>query len=139
MSTETNKQTVRKMFECQDKGDLAGERALHAPDFVAHMAGNDHAMNAEEFQGMEQVFFTSFANGRHIIESQVAEGDLVVTYGHWSAVHVGAFNGVPASQKPVKIEAVTINRFVNGKIVEHRAVVDIMTLMTQIGAIAAAA
>lgn len=139
MSTESNKQAVRKMFECQDKGDLAGERALHARDFVAYMAGNDRAMNEEEFQGMEQMFFTSFTNGRHIIDSQVAEGDLVMSYGSWSALHVKDFNGIPASHKPVKIESVTINRFVDGKIVEHRALVDIMTLMMQIGAVPQAA
>lgn len=139
MSTEANKQTVRKMFECQDKGDLAGERALHGPDFVAYMAGNDEAMNEETFQGMEQVFFTAFAQGRHIIKTQVAEGDLVMTYGRWSAVHIGAFNGIPASNKPVEIEFVTFNRFVNGKIVEHRALVDNMTLMAQVGAIPSAA
>lgn len=139
MRTETNKQTVRQFFENMDKGDGGNWQALLAPDFVAHFAGNDHAMTAQEFAGTARMFATSFANGRHIIESQVAEGDIVETRLIWTALHVADFNGIPASHKPVKIAAVSLDRFVNGKIGEHRALVDVMSLMTQIGAIPLAA
>ncbi len=139
MSTETNKQTVRKMFESMDKGASSTWHALLAPSFTAQLSGNEHAMNAEQFKGMERMFSTSFANGRHIIENQVAEGDCVETRLVWTALHVADFNGIPASGKPVKIAAVTFDRLANGQIVEHRAVVDVMSLMTQIGAIPAAA
>jgi steroid delta-isomerase-like uncharacterized protein len=139
MSTETNKQIVRKLFENMDKGDSGTWQALLAPDFAAHVAGNDRAMTAQEFAGMAGMFATSFANGRHIIESQVAEGDRVETRLIWTALHVAQFNGVPASHKPVRIAAVSLDRFVDGKIAEHRALVDVMSLMTQIGAIPLAA
>lgn len=139
MSSETNKQTARKMFESMDKCDRATWHVLLAPDFVAHLAGNEHPMNAEQFKGLERMFATSFANGRHIIQSQVAEGDCVETRMIWTALHIGDFNGIPASHKPVSIAEVALDRFVNGKIVEHRAVVDVMSLMTQIGAVPAAA
>lgn len=135
MSTETNKQIVLKMYEYQDKGDMKGERTLFAPDFVARMGGSEQAMDADQFGAMETTFVTSFANGRHVISSQVAEGDTVVTIGSWSALHVGDFNGIPASQKPVKIEFWSTDRLRDGKIVEHVALVDVMSLMVQIGAI----
>ncbi len=57
----------------------------------------------------------------------------------WTALHVGDFNGIRASQRPARLEAVTFDRFVGGKITEHRAVVDVMSLMMQIGAIPAVA
>lgn len=137
MSTDTNKQTARKFFESVDSGDASASQALLAPNFVARVAGNEHAMNAEEFLAMGRAFTTSFAKSRHIIESQVAEGDCVETRLVWTGVHVGDFNGIPASQKPVKIEAVSRDRFVDGKIAEHRALIDAMALMIQIGAIPA--
>jgi steroid delta-isomerase-like uncharacterized protein len=137
MSTDTNKQTARKFFESVDNGDASASQALLTADFVAHVAGNEHAMNAQEFLAMGRAFTTSFANSRHIIESQVAEGDCVETRLVWTGVHVGDFNGIPASQKPVKIEAVSRDRFVGGKIAEHRALIDAMALMIQIGAIPA--
>lgn len=139
MTLETNKQTLRKMFDSMDKGDGAAWHPLLAPGFVARMAGNDQPMTAEQFKGMERAFATSFANGRHIIESQVAEGDCVETRLVWTALHVGDFNGIPASQKPVRIEAVSFDRFKDGRIAEHRALVDVMSLMMQIGAVPAEA
>lgn len=139
MSTEANKQTVRRMFESMDKGDGSTWHPLLAPNFTAQFAGNGDAMNAEQFKGMERMFAASFANCRHIIESQVAEGDCVETRLLWTALHVADFNGIPASRKPVKIAGVTFDRFDSGKIAEHRAVVDVMSLMSQIGAIPAAA
>ena len=139
MTIEANKKTVRKMFESMDKRDGAAWHALLAPGFTAQMVGNDHTMSAEEFKGMEQAFATSFANGRHIIESQVAEGDCVETRLVWTALHVGDFNGIPASRRPVRIGAVSFDRLANGKILEHRALVDVMSLMVQIGAIPVAA
>ena len=139
MSTEANKLTARRMFESVDRGDYDTSHAQLTPDFAAHMAGNDHAMNSDEFEGMARMFTTSFANSRHIIESQLAEGDWVVTRLTWTGLHVGDFNGIPASRRPVRIEAVAHDRFVNGKIAEHRTIIDVMGLMTQIGALPAAA
>ena len=139
MSTEANKWTARKMFESVDKGDYDTSRAQLTPDFVAHMAGNERAMNADEFEGMARMFTASFANSRHIIESQLAEDDWVVTRLIWTGLHVGDFSGIPASQKPVRIDAVAHDRFVNGRIAEHRTIIDVMGLMTQIGALPAAA
>jgi steroid delta-isomerase-like uncharacterized protein len=139
MSTETNKWTARAFLESFDKGDFDAWRAARAPDMVAHLNGGDPAMSAEEFEGMARMFAEAFANGRHIIQGQVAEGDWVATRLTWTAVHVGTFNGIPASQRPVRIDGGAYDRFVDGKIAEHRAHFDVMALMTQIGAIPAAA
>jgi predicted ester cyclase len=138
MSTETQKKTVRNFFAAQDEGEHDAVRALLAPGFVAHLAGNE-PMDAAAFEGMERMFAASFSNGRHIIESQLAEGDWVATRLVWTALHTGDFNGIPASHKPVRMAAIAHDRIVDGKIVEHRAIVDVMTLMVQIGAIPAAA
>jgi ketosteroid isomerase-like protein len=54
MSTDTNKQTAREFFESVDKGDASASQALLTPDFTAHVAGNEHAMNAQEFLAMGQ-------------------------------------------------------------------------------------
>ncbi len=138
MSTEINKKTVRNFFDAQDRGEHDAVRALLAPGFVAHLAGNE-PMDAAAFEALERMFAASFSNGRHMIESQLGEGDLVATRLVWTALHTGGFNGIPASHKAVRIEAICHDRIVDGKIVEHRTIVDVMTLMVQIGAIPAAA
>lgn len=49
------------------------------------------------------------------------------------------FNGIPPSNKPVKIQAITNHRISNGKITEHIAMFDAISLMQQIGAMPMAA
>jgi steroid delta-isomerase-like uncharacterized protein len=138
MSTEINKQKARAFFDHADRGDMAAWRAALAPDAVAQVNG-DPEMSVEQFEGMASVFFKAFSNGRHIIESQMADGDWVATRMFWTAVHSDAFNGIPASNRPVRIASVACDRFQGGKIAEHRTTIDVMALLTQIGAIPAAA
>lgn len=138
MSTETNKQKARAFFDYHDKGDMAAWRAALAPDVVVQV-NCDPEMTIAQFEGMATAFARSFANGRHIIKSQVAEGDWVTTRMVWTAVHSDTFNGIPASNRPVQVAAVACDRFQDGKIIEHRTTIDVMALLTQIGAIPAAA
>ena len=137
MSTDTNKRIASRFFEHVDDGDVDACQTLLTEDFVAHLAGNERPMNAQEFLGLGRALTNAFANSRHVIESQVAEGDCVETRLTWTGVHVAEFNAITASHKPVKVAAVSFDRFVDGKIAEHRALIDMMSLMTQIGAVPA--
>jgi steroid delta-isomerase-like uncharacterized protein len=139
MTSETNKRLARNFLEAFDRGDYVTWRSLMAPGLVVHLNGGDQAMRAVEFEAMAMGFATAFANGRHLIRRQVAEGDWVATHLTWTAVQVGDFNGIPASHRPVSIDGSAYDRIVGGKIVEHHASIDLMALMTQIGAIPAAA
>ncbi|MGH2522631.1 MAG: ester cyclase, partial [Anaerolineales bacterium] len=55
----------------------------------------------------------------------------------WHGTQTGEFLGMPANGKPVRCKVVDIVRIGNGKIVEHWAVTDNLSLMQQIGAIPA--
>lgn len=138
MSTETNKQEARAYFDHADKGDMAAWRAAMTADAVIEVNGEPE-MNVDQFEGMCQAFFTAFSNGRHIIVSQIAEGDWVTTRLFWTAVHTATFNGIPASNRPVRVLGISCDRFQNGRLAEHRTSIDIMALLTQIGAMPAAA
>jgi len=138
MNTKTNKQKALAFYEASDKLDYDAWRGAMTPDVIVHTNGGD-AMSREQFEAMHRGLMDAFANGRHIIDSQVAEGDWVATRLTWTALHVGDFNGVPASNRPVRIAGAGYDRFENGKIVEHQAHFDAMGLMIQIGAIPAAA
>lgn len=138
MNTETNKTKAREMFAKVDSMDFAGWREAIARDFVASANGGE-PMNLEQFEGMVRGITSAFSNGRHIIENQVAEGDRVATRLTWTAIHTGEFNGVPASNRPVRIAGDAFDRFRDGKIIEHHAQFDAMALMVQIGAIPMAA
>jgi predicted ester cyclase len=42
--------------------------------------------------------------------------------------------GIPPTNKPVEIKVIDIHRVVDGKIIEHWAVADMLGLMQQLGA-----
>ena len=138
MSTQSNKEMARAYFGHADSGNLEALRAAMAPDAVIKVNG-DPEMTMEQFEAMVGPFFSAFANGRHIIEQQLADGDWVTTRLYWTALHTGVFNGIPASNRPVRMLSVCSDRFQGGRIVEHRVTIDVMALMQQIGAIPAAA
>ena len=134
MSTETNKQVARSFLKSADDVDFEAWRAIASPDLVASANGGD-AMDREQFEGMVRGILAGFSNGRHIIESQVAEGDRVATRLTWTALHTGEFNGVPASNRPVRIAGDAFDRIEDGRLVEHHAQFDLMALMVQVGAV----
>ena len=139
MTTEANKTTSRRFHEAFDKGDWAAMRNMLAPTVAAYNTGVDARQDADQFEAMGRGFFGAFSQSRHVIADQVAEGEKVATRVEWSAIHTAPFNGIPASNRPVKMEVMVFDRYENGKIAEHRAVFDVMGLLAQIGAIPAAA
>jgi predicted ester cyclase len=134
MSTETNKKLSHEFLESADDGDFEAWRAIASPDLVASANGGD-PMSRDEFEGMVHGILGGFSNGRHIIEAQVADGDTVATRLTWTALHTGDFNGVPASNRPVRISGCAFDRIEGGRLVEHHAQFDLMALMMQIGAV----
>jgi predicted ester cyclase len=65
----------------------------------------------------------------------IAEADKVVAYFVVSGTHRGELMGKPATGRRVSYEEVIVLRLRDGKIVEHWAVADALSLMQGIGAI----
>ena len=53
----------------------------------------------------------------------------------FTGTHQNDFQGIPPTGKAIDLEGYVLDRFVDGKIVEHRAMFDTMTLLQQLGAI----
>lgn len=134
MNANQNKQIVRDKFANMDNHDFDAFRNILAEGFEATVNGGD-AMTAAEFEGMGRAFTAAFTNGRHNINRQICEGDWVASDVTWTAIHSGEFNGVPASNRPVRVAAKAFDRIKNGKVAEHHTMIDTMGLMAQIGAI----
>ena len=69
------------------------------------------------------------------MNDMIAEGDKVMCKFSVKGTHNGEFMGVPATGNQVLYEEVIIVRFENGKIVEHWAVADALSLLQQIAAV----
>lgn len=62
-----------------------------------------------------------------------AEDDKVLTRLTATGTHKGDFMGMPATGKTFAAEGWALDRIVDGKIVEHRAMDDVMAMMQQLG------
>jgi steroid delta-isomerase-like uncharacterized protein len=69
------------------------------------------------------------------IQEQITEGDKVASRFEWSGTHKGEFLGVPATDRPVKVWGVVIDRLENGRIKDTRIIMDTLGLMAQPGAL----
>ena len=80
---------------------------------------------------------TAFPDLKFSIEEQIAEGDKVVTRFEWTGTHRGAFLGIPATERPVKVWGIVIDRLLDGKIKDTRIIMDMLGLMAQLGVVPA--
>ena len=113
--------------------------------FEAYFSTNlkDHALPPGLPEGFEgrKIFYSAFLSAfpdLHVhIEDSFAEGDRLVT--RWSAhgTHDGELMGIPPTGKQISVGGTAIDRFENGKSVEHWEVFDQVDLMQQLGVIPA--
>jgi steroid delta-isomerase-like uncharacterized protein len=69
------------------------------------------------------------------IQEQITEGDKVVSRFEWTGTHMGEFLGIPATDRPVRVWGIVIDRLENGRIKDTRIIMDTLGLMTQLGAL----
>jgi predicted ester cyclase len=67
----------------------------------------------------------------------IAEGDLVSFTWTMTGTHRGVFAGVPPTGKQVTVNGINVERFEEGKIVEHWSQFDLAGALRQIGALPA--
>ena len=117
--------------------DWTAESTFRSPDFRAHLSGIPGPLDNEAWSGFLRGFATAFPDSRIAIESSMAEGDTAVVRWTMTGTHQGEFQGIPASGRPISFSGIEINRYVNGKLVEHRANFDNLAMLQQIGALPA--
>lgn len=132
MSAES-KTVVRQYFERWGEPEAARE-AL-APDFVAHLPEIPEPMNREAFIQYQGVVRAAFPDFAPTLEDQIAEGDKVTNRLIFRGTHQGDFQGIPPTGKQVAVTAITIERVVDGKIVEHWIEYDGLGMMQQLGVV----
>lgn len=136
MSTENNKALVKRFYREIDEGNIDAMDELVAEDYINHDPPPFPGL-ADGRAGLKQAFemFWRATPGHHVIEQQIAEGDLVVTRLRGVGKHEDELAGIPASGNELDVKAVAIHRVADGRIVEHWSAVDSAALLSQLGAI----
>jgi predicted ester cyclase len=84
-------------------------------------------------------YFTAFPDLKIVTEDILVDGENVVT--RWTAIgtHNGPLMGIPPSGKSMKVAGISIDRVINGQMVEGWYQFDALGMFQQVGAIPAMA
>ena len=135
-STSLNKSLCRTFFEeLHNKQNLEIIDRLVDPNVVSHDPFPNQAEGSKGFRDTMQLFRSAFPDMSAKINDMIAENNKVVTKITVYGTHLGEFMGIGPTKNKIEYEEVIILRIADGKIVEHWAVADALSLMQQVGAI----
>src|SRR5215203_3260634 len=120
MSAERNKALVRRFLEAHAKGDLDTVDEMLAPDFVDHNLIPGQQPAREGYLRGLTAFHAAYSHTRYVIDTQLAEGDEVVTTFAVSSTHDrGEWMGLVPTGKEFKALHILIHRIVGDKITDE--------------------
>lgn len=136
MTTESNKQVMSRFLEFINTANETLAQELISPDAVFHVPGRaDPVKGPEGYLEIIAMMRSGFPDIQWTLEEMIAEGDKIAARFIMRGTHKGPFFGVPATGKPIQVQAMNIYRLSDGKFVEERGQPDLLGLLQQIGAI----
>ena len=134
--SEENKALVRQWFEEVDKGNPTAEDTFLSRDYVDHAPPlPDMPPGPEGVKQANALLRAAFPDTLDTIEYQIAEGDKVMTRLRAKGTFQGECLGFPPNGKVVGIKGIAVHRIADGKLVEHWAMADHLSLLQQMDAI----
>ena len=123
MPTQENKALSNRVAQAISEGDLDALDDLMAPEL------------AEEFKREVSEIRRAFPDYAGTNVEQIAEGEKVANRFVFLGTHLGEFEGVTPTGKRIEFIGHSIDRVVEGKIVESWVEMDMLGVMQQLGAV----
>lgn len=126
------KTAVRRMFGeaiNDNRPELIDE--LVSPRFVGHMPDGD--LDPEGLKQYIGVWRAGFSDLECEAYDLVEEGDRIAWRVRASGTHSGEFMGIPATGNRVDFDSMNHARVEDGRLREHWVVMDMVTVMQQLG------
>ena len=134
-----NKNIVRRLYEevwNERKVEVINEiispsHALHAPNISGSSIG------PEAYKRNVLLFLTGYPDLHWTIEDTIAENDKVVACWTISGTHKGDYMGIPATNKKVSVDGITIHHIADGRIMDSYSNWDVLGMIQQLGVVSA--
>ncbi|MFQ5795842.1 MAG: ester cyclase [Candidatus Bipolaricaulia bacterium] len=118
----------------QGKLDIVDE--LFAPEYIAHAANAEQEVHGPEGHKEFIVKFREAFPDVHLtFNDLLAEDDMLVARMTWEGTHTGEYLGIPPTGNRIAVDVTGINRFVGDQVVEAWGVVDMLSMLQQLGVI----
>lgn len=138
MSESENIATLgRFVEEVINQGRLDAADELVEADFIELDPLPGQRQGREGLKDVIAMMRAGFPDLHWVINETVAAGDKVASRFTWTGTHQGVFLGIPATNKPVTVCGVVIDRLSAGKMADSRILMDTFGLMLQLGVIPA--
>lgn len=112
---------------------ISPSHALHDPNLAGSGVG------PEAYKRQVTRFISAFPDLRFTIEDFFGENEKLAVVWTISGTHKSEFMGIPATNKKVSVDGITINHIVNAKIMDSYISWDVWGLMHQLGVVPALA
>jgi predicted ester cyclase len=131
-----NSAIVHRWFqELWNEGNMNIIDELASPDAIGYgQIEQDGRIDMEQFRALFLSLRSAFPDIKFTIEQTVAEGDMVVVRWRAAATHRGEFLGTKPTNRSVEFTGMSMQRIVNGKIIQGWDNWDQLGLLTQIDA-----
>ena len=135
MSEADNKHLAERVWEeIWHQGDLERIGHFFAPDFMRHDPGRE-IRGPEENRQFIQRFRAGFPDAHFTVLDQIADGDKIAIRYRFQGTHLGVFNGMTPTGKPVTYSGILIYRIADGRIAEQWTEFDLVGFLKQLGAL----
>ncbi|MDT0445011.1 ester cyclase [Streptomyces johnsoniae] len=132
-----NKATFNRLQEAFGGGDTElMSRTIDEvfrPDALIHMPLPVESTGAQAITKVFTTLHRAFPDLHIAVEDLIAEGDKVVCRNTVTGTHRGEFMGVPPTGTSITYREIFIGRFTDGRVAETWGVVDLLSLMRQLG------
>ncbi len=133
---QDNATIVRRFVdEVITQGDINSASQFVWEDVVEQVPLPGQGPGLEGLKDVLRGMRSAFPDLIFVIHEQVSEGEKVASRFEWTGTHKGAFLGVPATGRSVRVWGVVIDRLEAGRIKDTRIIMDIFGLMMQLGVI----
>jgi steroid delta-isomerase-like uncharacterized protein len=135
--TLENKSIARRLYQevwNERKLDVVDElispsHALHEPN------ASDSLVGPQAYKRTVTVFLTGIPDLRFKVQDMISENDKLAVSWVISGTQQGDFYDVPATNKKITVEGVTIHQIDGGKILDSYVTWDTLSVMRRLGAV----
>ena len=135
MATTDNKAVVRQKWyeELWNRWDVEVADELFTADYQLHLPGSPTALDRAATKEAVAMFGRAFPDLHHTVEEIIAEGDTVAARWTVHGTHLGTFQGIAPTGRPVTNTGITVHHTRDGRISETWLAYDNLSFLGQFG------
>lgn len=134
MSDQTKAVAKRWAEEIWNNGDFSSAHEYVADDIHFRSSQAPAFNGIETLKEMVAGHRAAFPDGHFTIDEEIAEGEAVAHRWTFRGTHEGEFLGVAPTGRTIDVTGTAVTRIRDGKVVEHLADVDMLSVLQQMGA-----